>query len=97
MCLSNIIWFVKFENGIFAALHYQQYKSATQQKLNLPLLPGSKNIRLIFESYFFVYPGPFKNLPGVAPECSLFFKTCAPFTNTSETPVAYWCGILKVA
>ena len=32
-------------------------------------------------------PGPFTNLPGLAPVCSPSFSTCEPFTQTCCTPV----------
>ena len=38
------------------------------------------------------HPGPRTTRPGFCPVCSPSFKTCTPFTQTSMTPVAYWCG-----
>ena len=42
-------------------------------------------------------PGPRTTRPGNAPVCSPLLSTSTPLTNTSRTPVEYWCGFSKVA
>ena len=37
-------------------------------------------------------PGPRTTCLGFAPVCSPLRSTCVPFTKTSTTPTAYWCG-----
>src|SRR5262252_5398928 len=43
------------------------------------------------------HPGPRTTRPGFCPVCSPSFNTPTPFTHTSWTPVAYWCGCSYVA
>ena len=40
-------------------------------------------------AFYSLYPGPFTNLPGDAPVGLPLESTAFPFTQTSETPVAY--------
>ena len=45
-----------------------------------------------WQSRYRTAPGPLSARPGRALVCSPSFSTCTPLTNTSRTPVAYFCG-----
>lgn len=50
---------------------------------------------LVTDHIFF--PGPHKARPGLASVCSPSLITWTPLTKTCLIPVAYWCGLSKVA
>src|SRR5438270_2982435 len=50
-----------------------------------------------FLHFYFVLPGPQRARPGLASVCSPSLITWMPLTKTCFTPVAYWCGLSKVA
>src|SRR5437660_170479 len=47
--------------------------------------------------HYFILPGPHRARPGLALVCSPSLITWTPFTKTCFIPVAYWCGLSKVA